>query len=417
MKTLYIECNMGAAGDMLMGALLELTEHPDKFIEKINGLGIPKVNVSSEKSVKCGIVGTHVNVKINGVEEECHKHEHECGHEHCHDHNHEHHHATMENISSIIDKMEIPQNVKEDVKAIYKIIAEAESQVHGKTVSEIHFHEVGMMDAIADVTGCCMLIHELAPEKIVVSPIKTGFGHVHCAHGIMPVPTPATALILNGMPNSAGNIEGELCTPTGAAILKYFADEYGYQPQMITEKIGCGMGIKDFESANCVRIFMGNTDEKTEQTVEKDIDKTIKGNIEQISELSCNIDDMTPEEIGHAMEVFMKNGALDVYTTSIGMKKSRPGIMLTVLCNMADKDFMLKLIFKHTTTIGIRQYICTRAVLERKTEMIDTKYGKVRVKKSCGFGVERVKPEYEDVKKIADNIGKSVIEIHKDFMR
>ena len=216
MKTLYIDCQMGAAGDMLMGALLELVPDRKKFLEKLNQAGIPGVRIEAQKSVKCGITGTHMEVLINGEEEE-----------------------------------------KEDVKNIYQIIARAESQVHGRPVSEVHFHEVGAMDAVADITGCAMLFHELGAVKIIVSPVTTGYGQVRCTHGILPVPAPATALILQGIPCQAGRIEGELCTPTGGALLKYFATEYGRMPQMIMEKIGYGMGKKDFEAANCIRAILG----------------------------------------------------------------------------------------------------------------------------------------------------------------
>lgn len=275
MKTLYFECNMGAAGDMLMGALLELLPEQETFLEKLNHVGIPGIQVQAAKSVKCGITGTHVSVKFHGIEEEshdaghcheqehhhseehCHSHEHHHGEEHVHTHGHSHCHAGMEDIFRIVDALDTEESVKTDIKNIYQIIAKAESQVHGKEISEIHFHEVGTADALADITGCTMLMHELGAERVIVSPIRTGFGQVRCAHGILPVPAPATALILQGIPCKSGNIEGELCTPTGAAILKYFATSFGRMPEMRMEKIGYGMGFKDFPAANCVRVIAG----------------------------------------------------------------------------------------------------------------------------------------------------------------
>lgn len=263
MKTLYLECSMGAAGDMLMGAMLELLPDKKAFLEKLNQAKIPGVRVQAEPAVKCGITGTHISVKYYDMEEESHdvtagllphKHVHAHTHEH---HGHHHSHAGMPEISHILDSLSVEEKVKQDVKNIYQIIAEAESRVHGKEVSEIHFHEVGTADAIADITGCAMLIHELGIEQVIVSPVSTGFGQVRCAHGILPVPAPATALILQGIPCKAGNVEGELCTPTGAAVLKYFATSYGYMPEMVMEKIGYGMGMKDFPSANCVRAILG----------------------------------------------------------------------------------------------------------------------------------------------------------------
>lgn len=243
MKTLYLECHMGAAGDMLMGALLELLPDPDAFLETINSIGLPGVKIQAEPSVKCGITGTHISVKIHGEEE------HSEDHHHCH--------RGMAEILEILEHLNVAEDVKQDVKQIYQLIAKAEGQVHGKEVSEIHFHEVGTLDAIADITGCVMLLHQLGAEQIVVSPVSTGFGQVHCAHGILPVPAPATVLLLTGIPCKAGSVEGELCTPTGAALLKYFATSYGQMPEMVMEKIGYGMGAKDFQAANCVRAILG----------------------------------------------------------------------------------------------------------------------------------------------------------------
>ena len=234
MKTLYLECHMGAAGDMLMGALLELLPDPDAFLETINSIGLPGVKIQAEPSVKCGITGTHISVKIHGEEEHSEDHHHPDTHTHehshqgtpvpSHSHTHEHHHHChrgMAEILEILEHLNVAEDVKQDVKQIYQLIAKAEGQVHGKEVSEIHFHEVGTLDAIADITGCVMLLHQLGAEQIVVSPVSTGFGQVHCAHGILPVPAPATVLLLTGIPCKAGSVEGELCTPTGAAPVSY----------------------------------------------------------------------------------------------------------------------------------------------------------------------------------------------------
>ncbi len=416
MKTLYLECNMGAAGDMLMAALLEL--HPDRedFLKRLDQAGIPHVKVQALQDQKCGISGTRMKVEIEGHEEEAHDVKpHESSHEHVHDHinesshehnhthegSHEHVHAhmSMQEIMHIVDDLRISEEVKTDVKNIYRMIAEAEGKVHGKSVAKVHFHEVGMMDAIADITGCAMLIRELKAEKIVTSPVNTGFGQVRCAHGILPVPAPATALLLSGIPCYAGRIEGELCTPTGAAILKYFSDEYGQMPRMVVEKIGYGLGKKDFEAANCVRAMLGETE----------------GDKDRIVELCCNLDDMTPEEIGYAEELLMKNGALDVFTTAIGMKKGRPGILLTVMCRPEQKDKMGELLFRHTTTIGIRETCHDRMAMKRREYVEKSKYGDIRVKECTGYGVTKCKPEYEDLKKIADETGKSLREIRENI--
>ena len=369
MKTLYIDCGMGAAGDMLTAALLEL--HPDRegFLQKLNGLGIPGVTFIAERSTKCGINGTHIRVAVHGEEET----------EHMHDHHH--HHGSMEDIRSIVSRLRIPTTVKLDILAVYEEIAQAESHVHGVPVEQIHFHEVGTMDAIADITAVCLLIHELKLDQILASAVHVGSGQVRCAHGILPVPAPATAQILRDIPIYGCSIKGELCTPTGAALLKHIVDEFGDMPAMKVKTIGYGMGKKDFERANCVRVLLGETQEKPEG----------------IWELNCNVDDMTGEQIGFALEILMELGALDVFTIPIGMKKSRPGILLTVLCKEADKEKMVSLIFKHTTTLGIREKFCSRYTLRRKVETVGTPYGVIRKKVSAGYGIQRSKYEYEDV--------------------
>ncbi len=381
MKTLYLECNMGAAGDMLTAALLELHPCPRAFVNQLNSLGIPGVHFQPEKTVKCGITGTHMTVTVHGEEEESYDHHHD----HHHDHSHTHSHHGLQDIAHVVSHLAIPPKVRRDVLAVYNLIAEAESHAHGVPVEQIHFHEVGNLDAVADVTAVCLLIYELAPEKIVASPIHVGSGQVRCAHGILPVPAPATAHILKGVPTYGGEIRGELCTPTGAALLKHFAAEFGAQPVMKVEKIGYGCGKKDFPQANCVRAMLGQTADSRDA----------------VAELKCNLDDMTPEELGFAMEELLNTGALDVFTTPIGMKKNRPGVLLTCLCREDQKEEMVRLLFRHTTTLGIRETVCSRYILNRTMETAQTAYGPVRVKKVTGWGAEREKPEYEDLAKIA----------------
>lgn len=388
MKILYIECSMGVAGDMLMGALYELLNDEDrkKFTDKMNSLGIDGLHVEAVPSVKCGINGTHMNVTIDGHEElESHHSEH-----------HHHHGASMHDIRHVIDAAGISETVKKNAVEVYECIAQAESRVHGKSADEIHFHEVGSKDAMADVIGCCMLIDIIGADRIVVSPVTTGFGNVRCAHGILPVPAPATALILNDVPLRAGSIEGELCTPTGAALVKHYADEFGNMPQMTVSRIGYGMGTKDFAAANCVRVFLGTQDTRTAKT---------------IVQLCCNIDDMTAEELGYAAELLMDEGALDVYTTAIGMKKSRPGTLLTVMCREEDRERIAGLIFRNTTTLGMRVYHCERMILERSEKTLHTEFGDVRCKEASGYGVVRSKLEYDDVRKLAKSSGRSIREI------
>lgn len=472
MKTLYFDCGMGAAGDMLMASLYEICPDKAGFLKTMNEMGVPGLSVEAEPAVKCGITGTHMKVTIHGEEEESvdvdlqeHVHDHaehhehaNNHHEHCHDHeaagNHHHHeteahhhemaadmadnthihaydhdhqpdhdhhdehdfhhththeethteehsghphhhHTSMAGISHIIEHLNLPDEVKKDVVAVYHLIAEAESHVHGKTVEEIHFHEVGTADAIADIAGVCLLMHMIAPQKVIASPIHVGSGNVRCAHGILPVPAPATAFILQGLPIYSGVIKGELCTPTGAALLKHFVTEFKEMPVMRTLAIGYGMGKKDFERANCVRVLLGETEETGSE----------------VAELSCNLDDMTPEALGFVQEILFAAGALEVYTIPIGMKKSRPGILLTCMCRCNDKEKMVSLIFKHTTTLGIRESISKRYTLTRTMKEHETPYGVVREKVSEGYGVVRGKLEYEDLAKIAREQGMSLEEV------
>ena len=403
MKTLYIECNMGAAGDMLLASLAELTGDVKACEEKLNSLGIPDVTYDFEKSVKCGIEGTHAHVAVHGVEEDEHMHEHHHEehhhehvheehthsheHEHGHEHDHHHHHHThMSDIENIINGLNVSDKVKGDALAVYGLIAEAESKAHGKPITDIHFHEVGTMDAVADIVGVCVLLEQIGADKIVVSPLATGFGQVRCAHGILPVPAPATASIIEGIPTYSGDVEGELLTPTGAALLKHFADCFGTRPVMAIEKTGYGMGRKDFAKANMLRTFIGEADNESDKVVE----------------MKFNVDDMTGEEIGYATGVLMDNGALDVFTTSVYMKKNRPGILFTVLVKLEDKEKFAKIIFENTTTIGIRFNEMERFKLARREEKVMTRFGEVSFKVSEGFGVTKTKPEYDDVKGIAD---------------
>ena len=405
MRTIYLDCSMGAAGDMLMAALLELLPEKDTFLQKMQSLGLPGLEISAEPSVKCSITGTHMRVLIHG-EEEGHPHEHaveEHAHSHAdapeaahaHVHVHPHHHTDLNELTHRISHLNVSEAVRSDILAVYQSIADAESRVHGVPVEQIHFHEVGSLDALADITGVCLLMELLAPEQVLASPVHVGSGHVRCAHGILPVPAPATALLLEGIPIYGGSIRGELCTPTGAALLRRFVTRFGPLPPMRVEKTGYGMGTKDFEAANCVRAMLGQTEESAGH----------------ILELACNLDDMTPEAVGFAMEQLFAAGALDVYTTPIGMKKNRPGVLLTCMCREDDREAMLRTIFRHTSTLGVRVSVCDRYTLSRRQYAVQTPDGEIRVKESSGWGVLRHKAEFEDLARIARQTGKSIAEV------
>ena len=405
MRTIYLDCSMGAAGDMLMAALLELLPEKDTFLQKMQSLGLPGLEISAEPSVKCGITGTHMRVLIHG-KEEGHPHEHaaeEHAHSHAdapeaahaHVHVHPHHHTDLNELTHRISHLNVSEAVRSNILAVYQSIADAESRVHGVPVEQIHFHEVGSLDALADVTGVCLLMELLAPEQVLASPVHVGSGQVRCAHGILPVPAPATALLLEGIPIYGGSIRGELCTPTGAALLRRFVTRFGPLPPMRVEKTGYGMGTKDFEAANCVRAMLGQTEESAGH----------------ILEFACNLDDMTPEAVGFAMEQLFAAGALDVYTTPIGMKKNRPGVLLTCMCREDDREAMLRTIFRHTSTLGVRVSVCDRYTLSRRQYAVQTPDGEIRVKESSGWGVLRRKAEFEDLSRIARQTDKSIAEV------
>ncbi|SFP64734.1 hypothetical protein SAMN04487928_10582 [Butyrivibrio proteoclasticus] len=403
MNTLYIECKMGIAGDMLTAALISLFEEVKEKEKELNSLGIPNVKFVLEDSTKCGVVGKHMKVLVKGQEE--HDSEEEQHHDHKNAHSHEHkghHHNKLYDIEDIIENLNVSKEVKSDVREVFELLAEAESKVHGVPVSEIHFHEVGNFDAIADIAAVCYLMHELDADKIIFSPINVGGGTVKCAHGILPVPAPATALLLEGIPSyESDTIKSELCTPTGAALAKYFAFDFCSQPTMTVKRIGYGMGKKDFSQGNFVRAIYGESSDEFENDI--------------IVELSCNIDDMTPEEIGFATDRLFEAGAVEVYTISADMKKNRPGVLLTCMCRQDDREDILKELFKNTTTIGVRESICSRYILSRKIKTIETPYGNVRVKEAEGYDVKRKKLEYDDIAGIARRTGKSIIEIRKEL--
>ncbi len=395
MRTLYLDCAMGAAGDMLAAALIELLPDPDGFVKKLNDLGIPGVEYKLEPAVKRGVTGSHMSVLVDGKEED------EAMHQHPHDHDREHnHHSAMYDIEYLVGHyLPLPESVREHVLAVYDLIAEAESHVHGVPIDEVHFHEVGSLDAVADVTAVCLAMAELSPVEVVASPIHVGSGQVRCAHGLLPVPAPATAYLLRDAPIYGGTIQGELCTPTGAALLKHFARRFGPMPPMRPKAIGYGMGRREYpDAANCVRAILG---------------ESVAGGVDTMLELSCNVDDMTAEAVGFAMERLFEAGAREVYTVPIGMKKSRPGTLLRVICSQTDREEMVRLLFAHTTTLGVRETETRRYVLDRREEKVDTPCGPVRRKISRGYGVTRTKYEYEDLARIAREKGVGLAEAEK----
>ena len=353
MKILCFDCGMGAAGDMLAAALYELLPEPAKadFLKTMNAL-LPGVLIRIEPNKKCGILGTKFHVIIREHEEEDSAHD---GHHHADEtHEHEHHHGqSLSEIRHVLAHLNIPTSVCEHMQAVYQMLADAESAAHGEPVEQIHFHEVGELDAIADIAAVCLLINLLKPDQIFCTPVHVGAGRVRCAHGILPVPAPATALLLRDVPIYSGAIQGELCTPTGAALLKHFCS-FERQPVFAPQAIGYGMGTKDFEQANCVRAMLGETANKTDS----------------VADLCCNLDDMTPEAIAFAIERLWEAPVLDVYTVPIGMKKNRPGTMLCCLSKPEDAQTVTALLLRHTSTLGVREHMCSRTTLDRRIRIV-----------------------------------------------
>ena len=453
---LYLECLMGASGDMLMSALYELLHDKESFRKKMDGLNLPGVTLSYCASTKSGITGTRIAVKVSGVEEKSedvhtHSHNHDNGHTHSHgtENGHTHSHAPKgknsnkntsdghanatnghkksssghkhgsekgqnhkhsgrrygyEEIIALIRSLGLAENVTEDALAVYKIIGQAEAAVHGLPLNEIHLHELGSLDAVADIVGCCLLINMLGVTEIAASPVHVGSGHIRCEHGVLPVPAPAAAEILKGIPFYSGQVKGELCTPTGAALLNHFVSRFGDMAPMTVLKIGYGMGAKDFEAANCLRAFLCEGDAPD------------GGTRDTVFEISCNLDDMTPEAVGAVFGLLSENGALDVYTVPIMMKKNRPAVMLSCLCEESGREVLARLMLEHTSSLGVRITKYNRNIMSRSTEAVSTQYGDIRVKYAQGFGILKLKPEYDDVLEASKRHGVPFMAVYEAAM-
>lgn len=440
MKVLYLECNMGAAGDMLMAALYELLSPAEQaeFLDAMNRL-LPGVEVTPRMAVTCGIAGTRMEVTVRGAEEHsrdvalgrggesihthghnhCHEHDHnhenrhDHGHDHDHDHGHErghhhdhghshvHSHTSPADIAALLEGLDAPAEVKTAAKAVYGRIAAAESAAHGAPVEQIHFHEVGSLDAVADVAGVCLALHLLGPDRIAASPVHLGSGQVRCAHGVVPVPAPATARLLEGIPCYTGEIRGELCTPTGAALLAQLAEDFGPMPVLRLEKTGYGVGKKEFPAANCVRAFWGEAGDPQQA---------------DIVELCCHIDDMTAEALAFAGEELLRQGALDVSAAPLTMKKGRSGVSYTVLCRPMDEERLARAVLRETSTHGVRARRCRKYILTPSVRAVKTAYGSIRVKCADGEGIHREKPEYDDVAAAARQAGLPFQQVWEDVL-
>jgi pyridinium-3,5-bisthiocarboxylic acid mononucleotide nickel chelatase len=371
MKLAYFDCFSGISGDMTLGALLDAGCDLAQLRADLRGLQVPGWELSSEKVWKNGMAATWARVKTEDQQR----------------------HRPLIAILQILRDSKLASPVRERASAIFRRLGEAEARVHDVPVEKIHFHEVGAVDAIVDIVGACIGFHMLGIEKFACSPLNVGGGTVKMAHGVLPVPAPATANLLQGKPTYSSGVQRELVTPTGAAIVAILCDSFGPQPPMSVSAIGYGAGAADLEGQpNVLRMMIGEATEKT-----------VLGYDEEITVIEANLDDMNPQIYGYFQEKALASGALDVFTTPVQMKKNRPGTLLTVLCQPADAQTLMTLIFAETTTFGVRTHAAQRRVLPREFVKVNTSYGEVRIKLSRVNGrILHVAPEYDDCRKLAE---------------
>ena len=374
----YLDCFSGLSGDMLLGALVDAGLSLDDLRADLSHLSLPGYEISAERVSKRGISGTRVSVRA------------EASHEH----------RGLSDITAIIARAELPREVAARAVAVFTRLAEAEAAVHGHSVEEVHFHEVGAVDAIVDIVGALCGLRRLNVGKLYVSPLPLGGGWVESAHGRLPVPAPATSLLLKGVPTYGGPVEAELVTPTGAAIVATLADGFGSMPPMTLRAVGWGAGAADLPHPNLVRLFLGDAAEQPGR--------------QYLVMLETNVDDMNPEFFDHVMERLFTAGALDVFYTPILMKKSRPAVLVSVLADPERADQLADILFRETSTFGVRRREVLRQCLDREWREVDTPYGTVRVKIGLLGGEEvSAAPEYEDCRRLAGERGVPVMEVYQ----
>lgn len=392
MKTLYFDCSSGISGNMTLGALVEILGDEQYLVEELKKLQVDGYHIEISKKVKNGITGTYVDVVLKDHHHHEHDHHHEeHHHEHEHEHEHHHEHRNLHDVNHIIENSNLKEETKQLAKRIFRKVAEAESKVHHKSIEEVHFHEVGAIDSIVDIVGTAILINKIQPDKIISSVVNDGYGFIECAHGTMSVPVPATSEIFSkaGVKCRQIDIDTELVTPTGAAIISELATEFTVMPTMTVQKIGWGAGKKDLKIPNVLKVYLGEMEETLEEK-------------QEIAVMETNIDDTTGEILGYTAEKLMQNGALDAFFTPIYMKKGRPAYRLTVACRKENIEKLQTIIFRETTTIGIRYRYEKRNVLPREKVEVNTEYGLVQAKQ-VKLGEETYTyPEYESLKKIAE---------------
>jgi uncharacterized protein (TIGR00299 family) protein len=371
MKCAYFDCFSGISGDMTLGALLDAGVPIEQLRSELQGLDLPGWDLTAEKVWKNGMAASYAKVRAQDTQT----------------------HRSLSAILGIIEKSSLAPSVKAPATAIFTKLGEAEAAVHDVPLEKIHFHEVGAVDAIVDIVGACIGFSALGIESFACSALNVGGGTAKMAHGILPVPAPATARLLLGKPTYSNGVQKELVTPTGAAIVTTFCTSFGPQPPMTVNAIGYGAGTADLEGQpNVLRLMVGEAAEKR-----------AAADSETIRVLEANLDDMNPQIYGYFLEKALAAGALDVFLTPVQMKKNRPGMLVSVLCNPEDESKFHEMLFAETTTLGIRTYTAERRVLARQWETVHTNFGDVRIKVARLNGhIRQASPEFEDCRKLAE---------------
>lgn len=391
-RILYFDCFAGISGDMAVGALLDLGVDVDRLRQQLEKLKLGGYRIEIKKNHKLGLWGTDFRVLVESAHE----------HDHSHEHKHSHEHRGLQDIIKILAESNLPDAVQERSLDIFRRIAEAEGHIHGIAPDQVHFHEVGAVDSVIDVVAASICIHELGIDKVLASPLHLGEGFVQCAHGLLPVPAPAVLEILKGTPVYNSGLRAELVTPTGAAIIKSLAQSFGPIPEIVAERIGYGLGDRDLEIPNMLRVIQAQ----------------IEPSKQQLWMLECNMDDMNSQYYSHLFPLLFEQGALDVYLTPVIMKKNRPGICLSVLCEEDRMDAMEEIVWRETTTLGIRRRPVERRILEREMVSVNTCWGPVSVKMAYHQGRPlKYAPEYEDMHRIAVEHNIPLPEVYRQVMQ
>jgi len=388
MRILYLDCFSGISGDMTVAALLDLGISETKFRAELEKLGLEGYSIEISKKLKCGIMGTDFDVQLHHHHHD-HEHEHDHEHDHEHEHTHEHEHRNLFDIENMIERSALSPYVKNLSKNIFREVAVAEASVHGKTIEEVHFHEVGAVDSIVDIVGAAICLELLAVDGIYASALHDGQGTIECAHGTMPVPVPAVMAMFkdSGIPLVIEDVQTELITPTGMAIVKTIAQSFGKMPNIEIEALGYGLGKRDTGKFNALRAVVGETGTRALK--------------EKVVVIESNIDNTTAEIMGFTVEKLLDAGALDVYQIPIQMKKNRAGTLLGVICKDGEDEKFAQMILSETGSIGVRTFVCERFILDRTQITVETKFGTARAKIAGNAPNAKIAPEFEDCKKLA----------------